>query len=418
MTVHDLPGRHVHERGLELAASTLDFELTRAETAELETHLAGCPTCARRAAAMRADALALGRPVSFLPSARVDAAIAAEIAGRRAGVRPQRLVLVAAAALLALALLGAAAIGASVLRTWQTTPVTDVPPVTDPVAIASPRADASPAAGPTAEPSQTEPDAAAIDPVVMLRVNLTSDTGPDRYPSMTVYRDGTVVSRGGAMTRLTPDGLGLLMAPAMESDLLITSGEIDPDPAYVGGGAGSSIELRRDEVIVRRSTIHSGAVLPAQRTEADRIMALAERLADRESWLPADAWAVGPTAAARYAPAEFLLVMAIEDGPGRRDLALDIADVDWPLAGRPESFGKVAAEPGPGVAGWLWRCDPVTPAEALLVQRALAAAPLRSVGENLDADLDWAASRKHLTVSLVPLLPDDPISCAAIGLAP
>ena len=385
----------------------VDFELTRAETAELEAHLAGCPTCARRAAAMRADALALGRPVSLLPSARVDAAIAAEIAGRRAGARPQRLVLVAAAALLALALLGAAAIGAYLLRNATTPPITDVPPVTDPVAIVSPRPDASPVASPTAAPSHSGPDGGAIDPVVMLRVNFTSDTGGDRYPSMTVYRDGTVVSRGGAMTRLTPDGLGLLMAPAMQSDLLVTSGEIDVDPAFVGGGAGSSIELRRGEAIVRRSTIHSDAAVPAQRAEAERIEALAERLADHESWLPADAWAVGPTAAARYTPARFRLTMAIEDGPGGSQmLALDVADVDWPLPGRLEEFGQAEVE---AVEGWSFRCGPLTQVEALAVQRALAAAPLRPEGENLDADLDWTASRKHLTVSLVPLLPDDRI---------
>jgi len=152
MTVHDLPGRHDHERGLELAATALDFELSRPEAAELEIHLTGCPTCARRAAAMRTDGMALGRPMSLLPSARVDTAIHAEIAGRRS--RPQRLVLVAAAALLLLALLGATAVGAYLLRSWQTLPITVAPQPTDRVAIANPRPDASPivAPGPSAAP--------------------------------------------------------------------------------------------------------------------------------------------------------------------------------------------------------------------------------------------------------------------------
>jgi hypothetical protein len=409
MTTHDLPGRQVHERGLELAAMAVDFELTRAETAELEAHLAGCPSCTRRAAALRGDAVALGRPLVLLPSARVDAAIAAEIAGRRAG--PQRLVLVAAAAMLALALLGAAAVGAYLLRNVTTPPITEVTPVTPP-AVASPRPDASAVASPSAGPSQTVPDAAAIDPVVMLRVNFTTDTGGARYPSMTVYRDGTVVSQGGAMTRLTPDGMGLLMAPAMQSDLLVTSGEIDVDPAFVGGGGGSSIELRRGEVIVRRETIHSDAAVPAQRAEAQRIEALAARLADHESWLPADAWTVAPTAAARYTPVRFRLMMAIEDGPAGPDPALDVADIDWPLAGRLEEFGQAEVE---AVEGWSFRCGPLTLVEALAVQRALAAAPLRPEGESLEATLDWPASRKHLTVSLVPLLPDDPSSCTVVG---
>ncbi len=145
MTVHDLPARPVHERSLELAAVALDFELTPAETAELETHLASCAACARQAAAIRADARDLGRPLGLLPSARVDAAIAAEIARRRS--QPSRLVLVAAAALLALALLGAAAVGAYLLRTSQTAPVTVVPPTT-PVAIASLHPSPSPAVPP------------------------------------------------------------------------------------------------------------------------------------------------------------------------------------------------------------------------------------------------------------------------------
>ena len=249
----------------------------------------------------------------------------------------------------------------------------------------------------------------------MLRVNITSDTGRAGFPSMTVYRDGTVVSQGGAMTRLTPDGLVLLMAPALQSDLLVTSGEIDVDPAFVGGAAGSSIELRRGEVIVRRSTIHADAAVPEQRTEAERIIALAERLADHESWLPADAWAVGPTSAARYTPVMFLLVMAIEDGPGGPDVVLDVADVEWPLPGRLEEFGQAEVE---AVEGWASRCGAVAPVEALAVQRALATAPLRSEGEHLDADLDWTASGKHLTVSLVPLLPDDPNSCSVVGNFP
>ena len=207
-----------------------------------------------------------------------------------------------------------------------------------------------------------------------------------------------------------------LIAPAMQSDLLVASGEIDVDPAFVGGGAGSSIELRRGEMIVRRSTIHSDAAVPAQRTEAERIEALAERLADHESWLPADAWAVGPTAAARYTPARFRLTMAIEEArPAGPYAALDVADVDWPLPGRLEEFGQAELE---AVEGWSFRCGPLTQVEALAVQRALAAAPLRPEGENLDADLDWAASRKHLTVSLVPLPPDDTNSCAVVGNFP
>src|SRR5262245_54380360 len=60
-------GGAVHERGLELAAAAIDFELTRAEAAELAAHLGSCPTCGRRAGGMRTDALALSRPFILLP---------------------------------------------------------------------------------------------------------------------------------------------------------------------------------------------------------------------------------------------------------------------------------------------------------------------------------------------------------------
>jgi hypothetical protein len=407
MTIRDL---HDHERGLRLAASAVDYELTRAESAELDALLAACPTCARRAAAIRSDALALGRPLPLLPSPRVDAAVHAEIARRSA--RPDRIVLVAAAALLLLTLLGVAAVGSYLAREWQTPPITVVPQPTDRVALTSPRPAPSPSAGPTATASPSGPIASTIDPLVLLRVNIVSDTHPGRYPSMTVYGDGSVVSRGGQMTRLTPAGLERLMAPAVNSDLLVASGELDIDPAYVGGVPTWMIDLRRSDVIIRRSTTHSEAVVPSQRIEAERIIALVEQLAGRESWLPADAWATAPIAGARYVPARFLVVTRFEDGPGRTDLALDVADVDWPLGGRLEDFGTAL---GPAVDGESSRCGLVTLPEALAVQQALTAAPVRPDGEDLDADLDWASAGRHVTVSLVPLLPDDPADCAVAG---
>ena len=152
MNMHDIRDRQIHERSLELAALAVDFELSREETAELEDHLATCSTCARRAAALRGDAIALARPLLLQPSPRVDAAVYARIARRPAG--PQRLVLVAAAALLILALLSAAAIGAYLMRTWQTQPFTVVPLPTSPVALVSP-SPAAPQPSPSVRTSPT-----------------------------------------------------------------------------------------------------------------------------------------------------------------------------------------------------------------------------------------------------------------------
>ncbi len=54
-----LERHHDHDRALELAAMAIDFELTSAESAELEDQMAACPLCSRAAAAMRADAGAM-----------------------------------------------------------------------------------------------------------------------------------------------------------------------------------------------------------------------------------------------------------------------------------------------------------------------------------------------------------------------
>jgi hypothetical protein len=144
MNRQEVQDRPLHGRALELAATAIDFDLTTAEAGELEAHLATCQSCARRAAALRADASMLRRPLTLLPSPRVDAAIHAAIARRRA--RPRRVLLLAAAALLLVALVGAVAVGAYLLRSWEILPTTVVPTPSAPVTVASPRPDASPVA--------------------------------------------------------------------------------------------------------------------------------------------------------------------------------------------------------------------------------------------------------------------------------
>ena len=144
MNRQELRDRPLHGRALELAAAAIDFDLTSAEAGELDAHLATCPTCARRAAALRADASTLRLPLKLLPSPRVDAAIHAAIARRRA--RPQRVLLLAAAALLLAVLLGALAVGAYLLRPWEILPTTVVPTPSAPVTAVSPRPDSPPVA--------------------------------------------------------------------------------------------------------------------------------------------------------------------------------------------------------------------------------------------------------------------------------
>lgn len=132
----------VHRRSLELAAMTVDDEITPVEAGELRGHLERCPACSRRAAAMRADARALGEPLELRPSARVDDAVRAAIHGGRP--RSVRL-LVAAAIVVLLTTLGLLAVGGSLLRDREAAPTLPSPaPIpTSPAALATPTPAAS-----------------------------------------------------------------------------------------------------------------------------------------------------------------------------------------------------------------------------------------------------------------------------------
>jgi hypothetical protein len=249
-----------------------------------------------------------------------------------------------------------------------------------------------------------------------LRVNIETDTGAPRYPSLTVYRDGTVLSQDGRMARLTPAGLAQVLSTASDSNLFVASGDLGFEPGYVGGGARAVIELRRGDDVIRRSTPLATAV--ATRAEADRIIALAEHLVDLESWLPADAWATKPSADTMYVPTDYVLTVTVEKdrpGEGHPLAVVDIADIDWPLAGRLQDFGEPQPDPGLGV-GSSARCGTMTLAESIAVQRALAEAPLARETVSMRAVIDWAAAGSHVTVGIYPLLPEDPHDCTVGGL--
>jgi hypothetical protein len=257
------------------------------------------------------------------------------------------------------------------------------------------------------------PVASAIDAVVELRVEIRPDVSVGRMPLMTVYRDGSILRRddsGGHITRLSSAGLERLLAPALGSDVMVTSGELGSDPTYQGGFTMYAIDLRRGSEIVRRET--SNSMAPATRPEAEKIIALAEHLADLEAWLPADAWEISPADAEPYVAANYLLkVTSLK----QLDVVyppqpMDIADVRWPLPGSLEGFGELPVDQQPLGAGTASRCGPLTLAEATAVQRALAAAPWVAMDQRLQAELDWS-DVGHFTVSLISLLPDDPVDC-------
>jgi hypothetical protein len=134
-----------HERYLLLAAKRLSEPLTREEDAELEAHLASCPSCRAIAAGMRRDDIRLHAALTPVPVApRVRERVLAEAAGsspRRAAGR--------------FGLLLAAAVGIGVLavpfiagRPSNQAPSAQPSP--------SPTVSASPSSSPSASPSASE----------------------------------------------------------------------------------------------------------------------------------------------------------------------------------------------------------------------------------------------------------------------
>lgn len=106
---------NAHDAFLELAAASIDFELSGAERGRLERHLAACPTCRATSAAFRADSRALATvPVMPLAPRHADALIASVLQPPAAAWRSLRLL--AVAALVGLLALSSVLVGAELLR--------------------------------------------------------------------------------------------------------------------------------------------------------------------------------------------------------------------------------------------------------------------------------------------------------------
>jgi TolB protein len=99
---------HDHSETLVLAAAAIDFELDRAERAQLDAALATCPLCRRQAAGLRATATILRRPSDIGTPARVrDVVLGAALRGGRRTPAMRSLL---AASLTLLVLLGGTAV--------------------------------------------------------------------------------------------------------------------------------------------------------------------------------------------------------------------------------------------------------------------------------------------------------------------
>ena len=137
----------VHDEFLELAAASIDFELSATERAALAAHLADCIPCRRQVMSLEADQRAMAQLPSFaLAPGSVD-----QIRGRiHRSASPARppLRLLAIAAILALLAAAAFTVGAEMLRRDRDRDLSVVPP-TSPIEspLSSPAPNASPAPG-------------------------------------------------------------------------------------------------------------------------------------------------------------------------------------------------------------------------------------------------------------------------------
>lgn len=275
------------------------------------------------------------------------------------------------------------------------------------------------ATAPTLVPSLPPMAPTALDPVMALRVDIRPDVSFGRVPTLTAYRDGTVLrrsDRGGEILRLSADGLARLLAAAAGSGLLERSGDIGPDPSYQAGYTTYSIAFQRSGALVERSVVN--AYPASRRAEAERLIALAERLATPETWLPAGAWVSGPAATVRWIPDRYFLDV-VDWGylPDVRE-PVDVADVAWPLDTGLLEVGQAVELPALGPAAA--RCAVLQLVDARRVEAALVAAlgaqripsEVRIPAEHLGVDLAWTARSSWVSIGLYALLPDDPSDCS------
>jgi len=187
---------------------------------------------------------------------------------------------------------------------------------------------------------------------------------------------------------------------------------IERDPGATNQDVASyAVDFRVADRLVQRWTTNVSR--PADQDETARIIALARRIVDHESWLSAEAWLTGPASATRYVPSQFLLKVGVSDNPLNDVITaeLDVADVDWPLDGRMVDFGRPAERPvAPDI---IWRCGALTFAEAEAVRDSVRATPFVPLGFHSQADLRWRSRGERVTLVLTPVLPDDPPGCPA-----
>jgi hypothetical protein len=136
----------VHDEFLELAAASIDFDLSATERAALAAHLADCIPCRRRVLGLEADQRAIAHMPAFAPTAASVDQVRRRIGRSGTPARPS-LRLLAVAAMLALLAVTAFSVGSELVRRDRDRDLSVVPPtapIESPLSSPGPNASTAP----------------------------------------------------------------------------------------------------------------------------------------------------------------------------------------------------------------------------------------------------------------------------------
>ncbi len=220
----------IHDAFLDLAATSIDFELDGDERQELDRHLAGCDACRRTAAAFRDDAatIAFGTGPDLSPS-RSEAILAAALRPPGRGPSPRLLGVGALVAVVAVGL----AIAALALPGRPNGPAVAAGSGAGGSSGSGPSgAVAAPSGSPAATAGGTTPPASPVAGALPVAgdgqeigtdVRMAPGPGHDLYVSIPAPR-GTTLARLGADGKPTP-GWPIVLPGASPCGLLLATGD-------------------------------------------------------------------------------------------------------------------------------------------------------------------------------------------------
>lgn len=274
--------------------------------------------------------------------------------------------------------------------------------------VATVAACSSGAAGPTPEPTAVAiPHPTGASDLILRYEEVGGFVGPGvllgRYPIISVYGDGTVITQGAVpaifpgpampsliATKLTEAGIQRLLSAAAGAGLL------GPDAQYDATGVADATTAQFTVVAGGGRHLVSAYALgiaspgnegPFAAVRA-RLQAFTVVLGDLRTRFAADI--AGPDAPFAYTSLRAL----VRDGaPQSGDPAISRVPLAWPLATPLATFGT----PGTGAATG-WRCGVVTGTDLATLKPLLAQAT---------SITGWSSSGAVYTLMPLPMLPDD-----------